>query len=87
MSAQRNQAFTLNAASSSKISTKYMRRVEAANYLRENWGIVRAPQTLARYAVQGLGPKFVKAGHVPMYQPCWLDAWARDLIGDTSEAG
>jgi len=50
--------------------------------LRQRWGIERAPGTLAKLAVVGGGPRFRKAGRVPLYAPVDLDAWARELLGE-----
>jgi hypothetical protein len=60
----------------------FLRRVGASEYLRDTWGIQRAPATLAKLAVVGRGPKFRKAGRWPMYTPADLDAWARELLGE-----
>ncbi len=63
----------------------YMRRDAASQYLAGVWGIQRKPATLAKLACVGGGPSFVKAGRFPLYRPADLDAWARDLIGDTAD--
>src|SRR5215218_3432495 len=57
------------------------RRAAASAYLRERWGVERAPGTLAKLAVVGGGPRFRKAGRVPLYAPADLDAWASELLG------
>jgi hypothetical protein len=72
--------------SSCQKTARYLRRNIAARYLSENWGITRAPQTLAKLACVGGGPRFVKAGRIPLYKPEDLDSWARNLIGETAEA-
>jgi hypothetical protein len=86
MQAQNTRAALLAVVDPAEKPVRYMRRIEASYYLNNTWGIVRAPQTLAKYAVEGRGPKFVKVGTVPMYRPEWLDSWARQLISDASEA-
>src|SRR5437588_7323355 len=58
------------------------RRAAASTYLWEEWGIERAVGTLAKLAVTGGGPRFRKAGRVPLYDPADLDAWACDLLGE-----
>jgi hypothetical protein len=58
------------------------RRAAASAYLREKWGVERAPGTLAKLAVLGGGPRFRKAGRVPLYAPADLDAWASELLGE-----
>ena len=57
------------------------RRAAASAYLRDKWGVERAPGTLAKLAVVGGGPRFRKAGHTPLYAPADLDAWASELLG------
>ena len=58
------------------------RRAAASVYLRESWGVERAPGTLAKLAVVGGGPRFRKAGRIPLYAPADLDAWASGLLGE-----
>jgi hypothetical protein len=65
---------------------RFMRRKPASRYLSAVWGIDRAPSTLAKLACIGGGPRFVKAGRIPLYKPEDLDAWARNLVGETAEA-
>jgi hypothetical protein len=60
-----------------------LRRDGASRYLLEAWGVRRAPATLAKLAVVGGGPRFYRAGRWPMYDRADLDAWARELIGET----
>jgi hypothetical protein len=59
-----------------------LRRAGASQYLREVWGIDRAPPTLAKLACVGGGPPFYKAGRRPLYDPDNLDEWAAELLGD-----
>jgi hypothetical protein len=68
---------------------RLLRRSAASKYLDDEWGIQRSPKTLAKLAVVGGGPKFRKAGRVPLYDPPNLDEWARKmlsgLVSSTSE--
>jgi len=59
---------------------RFMRRVEAAHYLRENYGIPCVPSTLAKYACIGGGPAFRRASKFPIYARDDLDAWAKSRI-------
>ena len=54
----------------------FLRRTDAARYIREAHGIPCAPTTLAKYAVLGGGPAFCKTGKFPIYLRDDLDAWA-----------
>jgi hypothetical protein len=63
-------------------SNPLLRRAAASAYLRETWGIGRAPATLAKLAVVGGGPRFRRAGRVPLYAPADLNAWAAALLGE-----
>jgi hypothetical protein len=60
----------------------YLRRADAARYVRENWGLPCSPKWLAKLAVTGGGPIFRKAGRFPIYLPSDLDAWADARIGE-----
>ncbi|MCW2315103.1 hypothetical protein M2322_000623 [Rhodoblastus acidophilus] len=57
-----------------------LRRDAAAEYIREKFGFPCSTQWLAKLAVIGGGPIYVKAGRFPMYQPSDLDAWARSRM-------
>jgi hypothetical protein len=63
-------------------TTRYLRRVDAADYVRKIWGIPCSPKWLAKLAVIGGGPIFRKAGRFPIYLPSDLDAWADARIGE-----
>lgn len=63
-------------------SRRYLRRVDAARYVREQWGIPCSYRWLAKLAVTGDGPIFRKAGRFPVYLPTDLDAWAEGRIGE-----
>lgn len=58
-----------------------MRRVDAAQYIREHHGIPCSLATLAKYACIGGGPAFRKAGKFPIYARDDLDAWAKQRLG------
>ena len=58
----------------------HFRRADAAQYLREAHGIPCAPATLAKYACNGSGPAFRKAGKFPIYAQDDLDAWAKSRL-------
>ncbi|MEC9344638.1 MAG: hypothetical protein VYB54_00320 [Pseudomonadota bacterium] len=57
-----------------------LRRTEASAYLLETHGIERKPSTLAKFAVVGGGPRFRRAGRIPLYAIADLDAWAESLL-------
>ena len=52
-------------------STKLLRHVEAASFLR------LAPRTLARHRAYGTGPVFIRLGHRILYHPDDLMVWAQ----------
>jgi hypothetical protein len=61
---------------------RFLRRADAAKYIREKWGIPCAARTLAKIAcVSSDGPEMHYAGRVPLYAPKSLDAWAVKKIG------
>jgi hypothetical protein len=62
-------------------SAKYLRRRDAAQFVRETWGLPCSPKWLAKLAVVGGGPVFRKAGRYPVYLEADLDAWAEARIG------
>jgi hypothetical protein len=72
-------------------SPTYLLRNEAAQYVREKWGLRCAPRTLAKLACIGGGPTFRIAGRSPLYEPEQLDSWAQSRIGppvrSTSDRG
>ena len=63
-------------------ASTYLRRDQAASYVREKWGVPCARATLDKLAVLGGGPIFRKAGRTPIYAPSDLDAWAQSRIGE-----
>lgn len=60
---------------------RYLRRADAAHYVRETWGIPCSTKWLAKLAVVGGGPIFRKAGRFPIYLAGDLDGWATSRIG------
>ncbi len=70
---------------------RLLRRSEAARHVFERWGYPCAARTLAKYAVIGGGPRFRKAGRIPLYDPADLDDWMRgrlsQKVASTSELG
>ena len=68
-----------------------LRRTEASQYLKDEWGIIRAPATLAKLATIGGGPMFERANRIPLYSPEFLDEWARSILSppmtSTSDSG
>jgi hypothetical protein len=62
--------------------TRFLRRADAARYVREKWGLPCAPRTLAKIAcLTSDGPVFRLAGRFPLYDPKDLDEWAQSRIG------
>ncbi len=59
--------------------TKFLRRREAADYLRRRYGFT-TPSSLAKFACCGGGPPFSYAGDLPLYRPSDLDEWAQAKI-------
>jgi hypothetical protein len=73
-----------NTAASSKATgqgKRFLRRLEAAQYVASRYGFPCSRQWLAKLAVIGDGPVFRKAGRYPIYEPSELDAWAQARIG------
>lgn len=65
------------------------RRTDAAVYITDTFGIPCSPNTLAKLATVGGGPRFRKAGRIPLYARGDLDEWAQrrlgPLVASTSE--
>lgn len=59
---------------------RYLRRKEAAVYLKEVFGF-GSEKTLAKLASIGGGPSFCRAGTIVLYEPAELDKWASSRIG------
>ena len=70
---------------------KYLRRKEAAQYLRGEWGQPCSPNTLAKLAVVGGGPVFRRFGRIPLYSLEELDRYAESRLSrpmrSTSDTG
>lgn len=62
-------------------SPRYLRRTNAALYVREHWGQPCSPKWLAKLAVTGGGPIYRKAGRFPLYATEDLDTWAQSRLG------
>lgn len=60
---------------------RYLRRADAANYVRMTWGFPCSAKWLAKLAVVGGGPTYRKAGRFPIYTSVDLDTWAEARIG------
>ena len=59
---------------------RFLRRKAASKYLQDVHGILRAPSTLAKYAVIGGGPVFQRMGRDPVYTPVNLDKWVASKL-------
>jgi hypothetical protein len=59
---------------------RMLRRRLAAQYVREQWGVPCAEKTLAKLAVVGGGPPFVRYGRAPLYDTESLDTWVRSKL-------
>jgi hypothetical protein len=72
-------------------NTPYLRRRDAAEYLRVRWGIPCSEKTLAKLACIGGGPVYRLCGRIPLYAPPDLNTFAELKIGkpvrSTSEYG
>ena len=64
------------------IDRKLLRRKEASKYLKDTWGVDRAPSTLAKLAVVGGGPQFRKAARTPLYSSDDLDTWVASILSE-----
>ena len=60
---------------------RLLRRLRAAEYITDTYGIPCSPKTLAKLACIGGGPAFRLAGRFPLYPVSSLDAWAQSKIG------
>lgn len=59
---------------------RLLRRKAASKYLQDVHGVMRAPSTLAKYAVIGGGPVFQRMGRDPVYTPVNLDEWVASKL-------
>jgi hypothetical protein len=62
-------------------SVVFLRRIVAAQYIQDRYGLRCSKQTLAKLATMGGGPIFRSAGRTPLYAPKDLDEWALSKIG------
>ena len=60
---------------------KFLRRKEAAAFVRERFGLPCQPTTLSKLATVGGGPVYRKMGRIPLYRPSDLAAWAATRVG------
>ena len=64
------------------VPPRYLRRRDAAKYLKEVWGIDFAPRTLAKIACTSSdGPAMRYIGRRPYYQQTALDDFAARKLG------
>jgi hypothetical protein len=54
----------------------YFSRKDAREYLGAVHGIPLEEYSLANFATNGGGPRFVRVGRHALYRPAWLDRWA-----------
>jgi hypothetical protein len=63
-------------------SERLFRRIAAASYLAETYGITISAKTLAKWAcVTSDGPGFRMFGRTPLYPRSSLDEWAQNRLG------
>lgn len=66
-----------------KPSTRYRKRADAAQYLREHWGFSCTANSLAKLASQGGGPIYRRAGgKFAVYATECLDEWAESKLSE-----
>lgn len=61
-------------------TSEYMTRTQASEFVSHSIGLPIAPQTLAKMAVDGTGPRYFKAGRRALYRPDDLLRWASEKI-------
>lgn len=83
-------ALTGDASGGGAAAPRRITRVEASAYLKERHGVSYAPQSLAKLACTGGGPRFYKFRRSVLYSTADLDAWVSEVQGrpvtSTSEA-
>lgn len=62
---------------------RWLRRKEAAEYVRKTFGVPCAPSTLAKLASVGGGPPYKRFGRHPMYFETGLRAWVQSRMSET----
>jgi hypothetical protein len=69
---------------------RYLRRRDAAAYLKDRWALRCSEKTLANYATRGNGPVFQRYGRGVVYNRSALDDYAQGRMSapmrSTSEA-
>jgi hypothetical protein len=66
---------------------RYLNRAGAASYVTQKYGFPCSEQTLAKLAVKGQGPQFMRAnGRLAVYPVPGLDAWAVTRISNAPAA-
>jgi hypothetical protein len=59
----------------------YLKRSQAATYIRQEWGLPCSATALARLAQSGCGPRYQNLDdRFAIYRPADLDHWARSRI-------
>ena len=68
------------------MTMQFLRRKEAAEYLRKYYGFC-TQRSLAKLATVGGGPEYRKIGkRIVVYEPLKLDEWARSRIGKPQQS-
>lgn len=70
---------------SSSLEQRYYRRKDAAAFLRDKFAIPTSTGHLAKLAVVGGGPAYVKFSRTPIYPEVELVRWAKSKLGIASE--
>jgi hypothetical protein len=76
-----NSSVSFDGANGHPVPLRLLRRSEAAQYVRETFGIPLSQKTLSKLAVVGGGPLFRKAGRFPLYEVADLNSWANGRLG------
>jgi hypothetical protein len=61
---------------------KYLTRIEAADYVRDHFGIPCTTHSLANYAKIGCGPRYHRAAGRAWYDPADLTAWIEERASE-----
>lgn len=73
----------MNDQPSDNMDRIYLRRTEAAEYIRTRYGMPCSTQWLAKLAcVSTEGPVFRLAGRTPLYSPEDLDVWVQSRLSE-----
>jgi hypothetical protein len=64
------------------VDPRYLRRDQAAEYIKVTWSQPCSRSLLAQLAMSGGGPLFRLAGRFPVYTEKDLDDWARGRISE-----